>query len=354
LNAQERLDAIRGLLGEAGAPASGPTFREVWERYWREDARGKRSARDIERIGNELCARWGDRVASTLTSRDGEDYRDARSAVITRLGKPVSPQTIDNELSQARRALNWACDQRPPMLEYNGLARVRMARPLNARKSKVKTEADLQLLLAECSPLLEALVLLYIDCGPRRMEAISMEWAQLEVTRDRARVELWRTKNKKRRHIRLSLRTLAAILRLPRFCRWVFASKKTNKAYSARWLYALFLKAVKRAGLTGVDGETICFHTLRHSFAYLRRTRDKISRQAIMKQGGWIDPKVFDRYGIPDDDELDDMYVEIDKNIADELKRLRASERKPAHTRTIPNDPDLLHGRKKTRVEIVK
>jgi integrase len=335
---QNALDVLAAALGQR-PDVGGPTLDELWQRYFREDARKLDTAGDIARIGKRLSKAWGARPVASLTSEDAEAYRDQRAATLTRLKdrngnpKPTSPQTIDNELSVARRFLNWCVDEK--LLAHNGLARVKLARPNNARKTKVKTEADLQKLLDQCDPMLEALVLLLIDCGPRRMEAIGMEWVQLEIRADRAVVELWDTKNEKRRHIRLSLRTLAALLRLPRAGRFVFENPKTKHHYHPRHLYRRFLRAVEAAGLVAVGDERICFHTLRHSFAYLRRTRDKVSRQAIMKQGGWVDPKVFDRYGIPDDDELDDMYVQVDKNIAAEMALLRKGPRRsPEHTDT--------------------
>lgn len=328
----ETLAEVRRLLGVSLTPA-GPTFAEIWARYFREYARGLDTARDLERIGRELCACWGDRSASELTTADAEDYRDRRSQVITRLGRSVSPQTIDNELSAGRACLNWACDVKPPLVPHNGLARARMARPKNARKSKVRSEGELQRLLEQCSPLLEALVLMLIDCGPRRMEAIGAQWVQLAERGERAYLELWDTKNNERREIRLSLRTYAALLRLPRIGRFIFANPRTRRRYSPRWLARLFDRAVADSGLQGVDGERITFHVLRHSFAYLRRVRDKAPRQAIMRQGGWRDEKVFTRYGIPDSDEQDSMYEVVDANIAKELSRLRAGPKRTVPTR---------------------
>lgn len=357
----DRIRAAAQLLVDAalasGPPKpAGPPFARLWERYFREDARHLDTAKDLARIGRTLCGFWGERPAGGITTEDAENYRDRRAETKTRLLNAdgthgtVSAQTIDNELSVARRCLNWAVDAR--LLPFNPLARVKLARPNNVRKTKVKSEEDLQRLLEACDPMLRALVLLLIDCGPRRMEAISMEWVQLEFRDGRAVAELWETKTEKRRTIRLSMRTLAAILKLPRDRRWVFCNPKTGRQYSARWLYEKFLRAVEAAGLTGVAGERICFHTLRHSFAYIRRTRDKVSRQAIMKQGGWVDPKVFDRYGIPDDDELDDMYKVVDRNNESEQRRLRkAPRRAPEHTRT---DMSLGTYERKSRVDSAK
>ena len=323
---QDRIRAAAQLLIDAalasGPPRdAGPPFARLWERYFREDVKDRRrSARDIARIGRHLVAAWGERAATSLTTEDAADYREARAQQQTRRRGPPAAQTLDNELSQARRCLNWGVKQK--IIPYNPLAGLELVRPDNARKSKLKTEGDLKALLDACDEVnpaghLRALVLVYIDSGLRRMEAINLQWPQLEVwEREAVRfgvVELFKTKNRKRRRAGLSPRALEAILDLPRVGRHVFANPRTKQRYNPRWLYRLFERAVVISGLEGVDGETICFHTLRHSFAYLRRVVDKVPERSVMKQGGWVDRKVFHRYGIEDDEEILSMFEAIDR-----------------------------------------
>lgn len=322
---QDRIRAAAQLLVDAALASgplrdAGPTFASLWDRYFRADGSKKRSSRDIARIGRRLTTAWGTRYARSLTTDDVEGYREERAKEATRRRRPPSDQTLDNELSQARRCLNWAVEEK--LLVYNPIANLELVRPDNARKSKVKTEEDLKALLDACDEVnpdgyVRALVLVYIDSGLRRMEAINLQWPQLEVwERDGVRygvVELFKTKNKKRRRPVLSPRALDAILILPRRrrSRHVFTNEKTGERYNPRWLYRLFERAVELAGLEGVDGEKICFHTLRHSFAYLRRVVDKVPERSVMRQGGWKDPKVFHRYGIDDDEELLSMFEDI-------------------------------------------
>ena len=82
--------------------------------------------------------------------------------------------TTDNELARARRCLQWAVEQK--LLPYNPLARVHLERKNNTRKSKIRTEEELQRLLALADPVMKALILAQIDCGFRRMEVFSLQW----------------------------------------------------------------------------------------------------------------------------------------------------------------------------------
>lgn len=314
--------ALEELL--SGSPEEATiAFGRICERYLREGIDGLDTVRDIRRIVGRLATEWGDRPAGTITTEDAANYRAKRMAEVTRRGKPPAPQTLDNELSLARRVLNWSVDQK--LLSYNGLARVQLVRPNNVQKTKIKTEEDLQLLLECCPDIVRALVLVYLDSGLRRMEAINLQWPHLEVWhrngRRRGIVELFDTKNGESRRSGLSDRALQALLDLPRVSdRWIFANRKTKRRFNPRWLYKLFERAVAESGLVGVDGEAITFHTLRRSFAYLRRVRDRAPERTVMRQGGWKDRKVFYRYGIDDDDETVGLYDLVDDNI-DKAKR---------------------------------
>jgi integrase len=327
----ETLEQIRRLLMGS---ESGPTFGEVWGRYFREHARGLDTARDVERMGRLLCKAWGERPALKLSPADGEDYRDARRATHTRRGSPPAHQTIDLELGRARAAMNWAVRER--IVSHNPLAGVRLERPDNVRRSHLRTEEELERLLEHADRTMRALILAQIDCGFRRMEVFALEWSQIILVphRDALRpmVQLWKTKNGKPRRCALSTRTYEAIWALPRYGRYVFVGREPGRYrgdegaseapprpgtyLSPDATLRKFKRLVTRAGLEGVNGESIVFHTLRHSFAYLLRVRDGVSERSIMKQGGWLTRSAFDRYGIGGEEELAEMYEAVDASIA--------------------------------------
>src|SRR5687767_14748816 len=106
-----KLEEIRRLLG-MGAEPTGPTFGELWGRYYREEARYLDTARDMERFGRVFAECWGSRPALSLTTADVEAYRDARRLQVTRRGKPPMPATLNRETAAARRCLQWAVEQR--------------------------------------------------------------------------------------------------------------------------------------------------------------------------------------------------------------------------------------------------
>ena len=55
MNDRQLLEEVRRRLnGHAATPPTGPTFRQIWERHYREEARHLGTAKDIERVGNWL------------------------------------------------------------------------------------------------------------------------------------------------------------------------------------------------------------------------------------------------------------------------------------------------------------
>lgn len=334
----ELLRKMRELLGMA-SPDRGPTFSYVWGRHFREHARGLGTANDIQRMGHLLCKSWGDRPALSLTTEDAEDYRDMRRSQPTRRGPCPAHQTIDNELSRARACLSWAVDEK--ILPYNPLAGLRLVKPDNARKTKIGTEEELQRLLEHADPTMRALILAQIDCGFRRMEVFSLQWSQIIMVPYRGEmrpmVQLWKTKNRRRRRAALSTRTFQAIWALPRHCsRYVFCGRAPGRYRNGREApprpgthlspdatLRKFQRLALKTGLNTVDDESFTFHMLRHSFAYLMRVRDGVSERTIMQQGGWLTRSAFDRYGIGGEEELAEMYEAVDAAIAAETQRLK-------------------------------
>jgi integrase len=134
-----------------------------------------------------------------------------------------------------------------------------------------------------------------------------------------ARIELGAldTKTRRPRAPRLTKRAHQAILELPTVldCPWVFANPQTRRPWSRAVVLKWFRKVADECGLQPEDGERITYHTLRHSFAYVWRRRHKVPRQVIKAQGGWSTDRVFERYGITDDDELDEAVARIDATV---------------------------------------
>ena len=344
----ETLRKVREALGLQAD--SGPTFASRRKRHYREEARHLDSARDAKRIGRLLLAAWADRPCLEITTAVAEDYRDARHQQTTRRGRPPAPATINRELQRARRCLQWAVEQR--LLPYNPLATVRMEDEANVRKTKIRTEAELEPILAECDKWLRALVLVCIDCGFRRMEAVTLEWTQLGMVRIKGQprpvIELWDTKAGRtgsidasgRRRVGLTDRTFQAIWDLPRAGKYIFCGRLPGRYRSGREAplrpgshvnagaaLRKFQRACARAGFKGADDEPVTLHMLRHSAMYRFRVRDRLPERTVMRQLGQKTRAAYDRYGIGDEHESAEMFETVNANIAAELERLTG--RKP-------------------------
>lgn len=339
---RDLLNEIAARLGLKGQRTR-PTFGEIWQRHYREEARYLDSARDARRIGKLLCAAWNARPALEITTAIAEDYRDARKATITRRGAPPTPATINRELQRARRCLQWAVEQR--LIPYNPLATVRLEDEDNIRKTKIRNEVELEPILAECDRWLRALVLVCIDAGCRRMEAVTLQWSQVGTVRRKGKpmpvVELWDTKNGERRRVGVSERAFQALWDLPRAGKYVFCGRQPGRYrgtgreaplrpgthVSADAALRKFQRAAARAGFKGTDDEPVTLHMLRHSAMYRFRVRDRLPERTVMRQLGQKTRAAYDRYGIGDEHESAEMFETVNENIAAELQRL--AEKKP-------------------------
>ncbi len=325
----EKIREAIALLTEAaltsrGAETSSITVEALSDRYSREVARHQRSAVDKERIRKTLVKYLGKRPVLSLTTEDIEAYRDERRERKTRLGKLASPASLNREISQLRASLNWAVKQR--LIKYNPIALVSLEPEENVRRTKVRSEEDLMAIIGQLDTLtMRVLILMLIDCGCRRMEAVTLRWSQ--VFFDRKRAELWKAKaTTKPRVFRLSERVMEGLRELQKGKKgaYVFASPRDKKRHiSPSWALVQLQRAVEAAGVEAAPGENFTLHSFRHSFAYRSRVRDMLPEKMVMAQGGWSTRSAFDRYGIGDDVELDEMYKVADKNIASESDALR-------------------------------
>lgn len=343
MSADETLTAIRRLLGQ-DLP-SGPTFGEIWARYWRAEGRHLGSFRVIALRGRMVLEYWRSRPSLACTTDEAEVYRDARMATRTRTGRPPRPATVNRELAAARRALQWALEQRPPLLPYNPLAAVTMAPEDNVRHSRIETEADLQRLLDAADPVERAAILLHVDCGPRRGEVLSLQWSQVFLLKGRRPIiQLWETKNGDPRRIGISRRAYDAIQALPRVDRYIFVGRspgryRTSEApirpgthLSPDAFCRRFHRLCIRAGVLGPDGKPLNLHDLRHTFAFRSSVLFRIPEGVAMRQGGWKTRSAWDRYGIESDEERAMLYDAIDAGIQEQVRAVREHTDPVAHT----------------------
>jgi integrase len=317
----DKIKAALALLQEAALSGkaekqSSPTVEALSARYLREYARHQKSANDKAKIAKILNRLLGSRPSLSLTNEDIEDYRDRRRQRPTRLGGPVSPGTLNREVSQLRHMLNWAVKLN--LIPHNPIVKVEMEREDNVRRSMVRSERELRAILGQLdTSTMRALVLFLIDTGRRVTEAITLRWEQIDFKR--SRVELWATKNDDPSVFKFSRRAKAALLGLFKDKKgpWVFPSPTSSDRHIAR-SYALrkFQQACENAEVYPAAGDgKLHLHDLRHSMIWRSRVRDKAPEKMVMKQTGHKTRSAYDRYGIGDYDELDELYKIADENI---------------------------------------
>lgn len=357
------------LLESAGVSGPSPTMAALWDHFWAARGTGHKSKRDTRGQWTRLCRyRFPDgrslaeMRASEVPQTFVAQYREWRLNQITRRGKAPRPGTVNRETDRVRAVLNLAVRDR--LIVRSPLGSVSSLRENNVRQTKIRSEAEFELLLDACdevSDVLRPLCLSYMDAGLRRMEAIRLRWDELEAKENgggRARLAGKRTKSNRPRSPHLTVRTFAALSSLPRVSDWVFANtriypggKKTRfygRPYSAFHMHRLFQKAVKLSGLIGIESESITFHVLRHSFAYRARRLWRWSELVIMQQGGWRTRAAFERYGIVDDEELDDAMGRAEQSIADERAAMRGGRKPPqrAGFQSVSDTPEPMPIRK--------
>lgn len=329
------------LLESVQAPAS-PLLGALWDGFWMAVGKHRKSSRDVKGTWGRV-ARYPFPDGRTLPQVRANElrvtfpamYRDWRMGTTTRRLRAPAPGTVNRELERLRAVLNWAVSVGE--LQPHPLCSMRMAPENNVQETKIRGEEEFEILLQACAEehhALPALVLLYFDGGLRRLEGMHAKW--IDISRKAGgggtlRLTGRRTKSGKPRPVHLTRRTMLQLDALPRVSEWIFANSWVYKSgkkgrwfgepYNAMYLYRCFERAVLASGLEPEPGEKITFHTLRRSFAYRARRRWKWPEQVIMRQGGWTTRSAFDRYGIVDDDELDEAMDSAEDAIRDDTRK---------------------------------
>jgi integrase len=153
--------------------------------------------------------------------------------------------------------------------------------------------------------MLRAIVIVLADTGCRRMEILRLRWDQTDLGAGIVTLGAENTKSGRPRKVPLSQRAVAAIKGVrPRPPSPYVFTRRSGKPHNPRHLYRLYQRAVAAAGLQGVNGEPITFHTLRHSFVSQARRRG-IPERTVMAITCHATRSAFDRYGSRvDEDEI--------------------------------------------------
>ncbi len=320
------------------APARELTVSDVLQRYW--DAEGKflKGAKQNQSRLVTLKKHFASVAAAEIDSSMVGKFREIRAKQKTRKGTPPLPGSRNREVSLLQRSYAWACEQRPPLITSNPITKLLKEPENNIRQGNFHRDEILASLLAKSGPILRALILVLLDCGLRKQEAVNLRWSQFDP------VTGWfvvtETKNGQPRRPRLSRRALAAVAELPRVCDHVFANPKTGRRYSVEHLGCLFNDAVEASGVPWPNGKRPRIHDLRHAFAYSALVKWGWSQRTTKNAGGWKTDSAFERYGLIDAAAMQNAYDARDEVLA----ALEAGRRGPRTVTPSGRDDDSKTG----------
>ncbi len=212
-------DALAARILERDAPetpAAPKTLGQVGQEYLDfKRGKGKRSIRQDEQILKKLKARLGpDTPLSEITAQRIAQYDRDRVVEKSKLGRPVTPSTINRELAILRHLLRLA-------EEWGYIAKVpkiRLAREPEGRL-RFLAEDEIPRLLAACeakapkSPYLLPIVTVALHTGMRKGEILGLTWERVEFARSVVRLE--QTKSGRRREIPMNQAVYDALSSLP-------------------------------------------------------------------------------------------------------------------------------------------
>ena len=227
----------------------GLTLGAMLETFLEARAKSKRnkSVGDDRERSQPLLAFFGaDTPVSAITTARVADYRLHRAGMKSRLGKPLSPTTINRECQVLRGAFNLA-------LRREEVGKVpRFTMEAEAARERWLTVAEIEALVTACrtskNPWLAGLVLVGMHTGLRLSELTGLGWEEVDLTRGVITLEASRTKSGKSRVVPLNADAYA-----------VLALLRTGLEATGRvWrelgdIDTAFQGAVKRAGLETKD-----------------------------------------------------------------------------------------------------
>ncbi|WP_243337508.1 tyrosine-type recombinase/integrase [Anaeromyxobacter soli] len=292
------------------------TVVQLWKEWQPISRRDKDSWQSDVARARYLCDVLGDRVASGLTQRDIDEYRNRRLTYHTRRKSPPSPASLDREIAQLKRMCSYGVEC--GLLQTNPVARVKLLNKPNVRRTIID-EAEFATLVAAADPELRPILIVAYDTGMRKGEILNLRWSQIDLRIGAIRLAAEDTKTNFARTVYLTNRVIDELKKQPRHIGTdhVFVNPET----CTRWEDArkLFVRARRNANLAHV-----WFHDLRRSFVTNARRRG-VAESVVMRMSGHRTRNVFDRYNIVEDEDVRNAVKVIEAGTARDLAELAAS-----------------------------
>jgi integrase len=260
----EVFEAKRRLELESGAPHLGrnvPRLSEFCTGAYRTHAQNHLKPSTwrnrVYQIAN-LVEHLGHLRLSEIGIPDVEAYKSLR------LKKRIRPSSINDDIKVLMAVLSYA---RAIGIAVPKLSPKRIPDRAPRRHAEPWSRADVDALFAACDPELLPIVVMLVNTGLRKGEAIALEWGAVDLERRMIRIwpnEEWSPKDGDPREVPIGDALMPWLLQPRASKRWVFPSR-TGERF-AFWPQRRFDEAVKRAGLTG--GPHRCRHTYASHFLH--------------------------------------------------------------------------------------
>lgn len=233
-------------------------FKEVWEKYMREEAKYKSGGtyrRAIQSAKNFLTE-IGELTLSQITPGVLSDYKTKR------LESGVTTSTVVKELQFIRRIFSL-CKREWQLIRQSPFEFFKMPK-VNDQRVRFLEPGQFEQLLFRCPDWLKPIAVLARYTGMRRGNILNLTWSQVDL--QQRVINLEHTKNGQRLTIPLCETSYNVLVGLKNTkvmhldCPFVF--HQNGKPYSPYQVSMAFIRACVRAGI-----ENFRFHDLRHDFA---------------------------------------------------------------------------------------
>jgi integrase len=280
---------------------SAPTFTAMMAIYM-QAMKGEKSEVAYRRRLIGPLKHFGPMPVDHVTPVEAVVYRQKRTG--GELGKKVCAYTAEIELDLVKWALNWLVDN--GHLATNPLARLRRKKVKNEPQAALREE-HLEAVLAACPNLTTAVyVVLVIDTGARRTEALTLRWDDVN----------WKTgviiirngKGGKRREVVCSGRALDLLRQQPRVVGspFIFANSRIDGGppFAKETLNEWVRHAIMDSGVEkNYGGRKVRIHGLRRGHATnavergvdIRSVQEQLGHESIATTQKYIDSRMDHR-----------------------------------------------------------
>lgn len=233
------------------------------------------------------------------TPAAAELYRTARVTTVSRLKKLVSPITVDRELSTLQSMFAWFKEVQRT-IPYNPISGYRRVDPQEYVRKTALTQEDVKRFLSEAHPTFQDLYWTAYRCaGMRRDEVRLLRKSEVDWAARAINLSAKRNKNRRARVIPFPADVESILRRCCEVSRgdYVFVNPRDpsrKKPISQGTLWRWLDGARRRSKMSGFDGETLVFHTARHSGVTELVTSG--AQESHVKRAAGMSDQIFARY----------------------------------------------------------